>query len=552
MALNPVAKLRQAFAKWRTQPPAGTVSPRSFSFGPKIGSVRLTHENAIRLAAVWACGSVIAKSIASSPWEVFVEDSKGNREMQRGSAAWRMLNVRPNPDMSAFTFKETMLLQAAFFGNAYAEIERDAVNRPVRLWPIEPGRSTLYRDDAGDLKLSVSGSGNPVELDYSDVYHLRGPGLDGFEGADIVQQAMYAMAQSAAAEKFGIAFYANGMSPGGVLTSETPIGSEEREDMRAALDKGHQGPEKAFKFLLLDGDLKFQPINTTPENAQFIETREFLVNEICRYFGVPPHKIQHLKQATFSNIEEQNIEFARDCLTPWCERMRQEADYKLLTSAVNLRSRIDTDWLSEGDAQSRATADSTLVLNGIMTRNEIRAKRGLNRVGSAADKLTVQGQNVPLEQAMKPPAPPAVPAPAAVPPGSDGGSPPAPAPKPSRQRAVQAFTQAWAKLLTDQGETVAFASRQEVDADFIADVEDKQTGHYLDCLGELHAITALLGADCGLSSWADHVRKTLEEDMRLIGAARATGKISSWCDIEERSHKLGEAAADIFEELSNG
>ena len=406
----------RVFGLRRTTPPVETSRERVYYLGPQVSGIRMTHDDAIRLSAVWACVTVIAKSIASSSWEVFRDDDEGNRDYQRNSVTWRLLNVRPNNEMTPFAFREAMVIQALLWGNAYAEIERDILGRPAALWPLMPERCCLERLPTGQLMVRVDNhSKEATYLDYRDVFHVHGPSVDGLEGFDTVSVAARSLALSAAAETFASAFYGNGTQMGGILTSPNNMSPEQVKDLREQLDGRHKGPDNAHKFLLAQGGMTYSKLTVDPDTAQFIETRFFLVEEVCRWFSVPPHKIAHLLRATNNNIEHQGIEFVRDALTPWCERLRQEADWKLIPGSGRLmRTRIDTDWLAEGDAKSKADTDSVYANNGIKDRNEIRRSRGLN-ARDGAGELTVQLAMTTLDKIGQEPVAPPAPTPAADP-----------------------------------------------------------------------------------------------------------------------------------------
>lgn len=367
---------------------------------PKIAGVWMTPDEALRLSAVWACVSVISKALASCRVDVFREDDRGNREsLPITFGIWRLLNLRPNPETTAFAFREAAYIQALIYGNFYAEIERDVSGRPVALWPLAAERCSLERDDLTKrLVLRVQNNERAETiLDYDDVFHLHGPGVDGLCGFDTVMMAARSLAHMAAMERFGLAFYGNGTSMGGVLSTEQKLTPERVTELRTAVNAQHQGPDKAFKFLLLDGGLKWASTSVEPEKAQYIEGKVQLILEVCRWFGVPPHKIAELSRSTFSNIEHQGLEFVRDALTPWAERFAQEADWKLIL-ANSVGTRVELEWLAEGDAKSKADTDSILVRNGLISRNEARKRRGLNNVGPDGDILTIEGQLIPLDQ----------------------------------------------------------------------------------------------------------------------------------------------------------
>ena len=392
--------LARFFGLRRTRPEPEPAAERVW-YGPAVSGVTMTPEEALRLSAVWACVTVIAKALASCHWDVFGEDPEGNRTQRRETRLWSILNRRPNDEMTPFAWREAEIIRALVWGNAYSEIERDGAGRVFALWPLDPTRCQLERGLDGSLVLRVQNvSGPAVYLDYRDVYHLHGPSADGIAGYDTVMLGLRCLSQAKAAEVFSGAFYGNGTAFGGVLSTEQAIAGETAEQIRKEIAAGHQGPYQAFRLLLLGGGLSYQRTTVTPEEAQHIEQRQFMIEEVCRWFGVPPHKIAHLLRSTNNNIEHQSIEFVRDALTPWAERLRQEADWKLApTGGRQVRTRLDTEWLAEGDAKSKAEADGALVNHGLMTVNEGRRRRGLNTIGAAGDRLLVQQQMVPIERA---------------------------------------------------------------------------------------------------------------------------------------------------------
>lgn len=392
-------RVKRLFGRGRTTPDEVSSPFRVFRLGQMPAGVRMTPDEALRLSALWACVTVIAKALASSAWNVYSEAPNGNRDLRRDHPVCRILDKRPNLETTAFSFKEAALIQALVWGNFFAEIERDIAGRPVALWPIMPERITFERDySTRQLVVRVNNYAEPdAVLPYRDVFHLHGPGIDALSGFETVTVAARSLAHAAAAEVFGASFYGNGAQMGGILSTDANLAPEKVQELRTGIEARHGGPDRAHKFLLLTGGLKYQQTSVAQDAAQFIESRQFLVEETCRWFGVPPHKIAHLLRATFSNIEHQNLEFSREALRPWARRMCEEADAKLFPPSNRMFStEFDLDWLVEGDAQSRATADSTLVNNGIMTRNEVRRKRGLNTVGPEGDVLTVQEQYQPL------------------------------------------------------------------------------------------------------------------------------------------------------------
>lgn len=432
----------------------------------------VTHETALRVAAVWACVTVISKAIASSDWHI-IETINGRRSFRDDMIAWRLLNVRPNPEMSAFNFRDAACIVALLTGDFFAEIERDMGRRPVALWPIAPDRVSLERDMNARMFYRVRNmNGEDTILSPSDMFHVRGPTPDGLIGFDTVAFASRTIGHALAAERFGNSFYSNGLNTGGILSTEAELADDQIVALREAVKRQHGGASNAHGFMVLSGGLKFERMSVVPVDAQYIETRYYLIEEICRWFGVPPHKVQHLLRSTFSNIEHQGLEFVRDALTPWAERFRQEADYKLLpfnVAGTQIRTRIDIEWLAEGDAKTRAESDSILVREGIMTRNEIRQRRGLNAHDSdVADMLTVQAQMVSLDAIVSESGG------TVTPPASDPAPPAAGAARGGLDAGERVFLRtAWARVLRRERARVADKAKRCRDkGEFVAWVDE--------------------------------------------------------------------------------
>ena len=390
----------------QTQPERTPGETRFIMLPSQVGGVRVNEETSLQISAVWACVTVISKAIAASAWDVFQEQKDGNRESAHDSRVFRLLNIAPNSEMTAYEFREALLISALMWQGAYAEIERDDVGRASALWPINPDRVTPDRFDGRLVYRIWNQAGVETVLEARNVFRIHGPSIDGLVGYRIARLAARSFGHSIAAETFGAAFYGNGTNPGGALETDANLTPEQVQEFRETLAAQHQGPDRSHRNLILSGGFKWKPMGVNPEQSQFVETRQHLIEEVARWFGVPPHKIQHLLRATFNNIEEQGLEFVRDALTPWTERLRQEADKKLVPrNRPNMRTRIELDWLSEGNAEKKAKADAMLVANGIQSRNEVRKRRGLNTVPDG-DKFTVQLNMTTLEKIGEEPAPP--------------------------------------------------------------------------------------------------------------------------------------------------
>ncbi len=488
-----------------------------------LGGMRMTADDALRLSVVWACVTVTAKALASCEWDVFLQLENGDRLPRRRLVTYALLNDRPNRECTAFAFREAMYIQAMIYGDFYAEIEFDRGGRPVALWPLDYDRCTLERDADGELVLVVRNrDGGDVALPYESVLHIHGPGVDGLTGFNVVTLAARSLAHAAAAEAFGASFYHNGTQFGGLLSFPNKLSNEARQQMTESIKEGRKGSKNAWDLLVLDNGAKYESFGVEPDKAQFIETRHLLIEEVCRWFGVPPHKVAHLLRSTFSNIEHQSIEFVRDALTPWAERGRQEVDFKLLRPWPGIRSRLGLEWLQEGDAKSKAEVDSIEVQNGLVTRNEARRRRGRNSIGSDGDKLTVQVNMTTLDKV-----------------GADMAAP---------DPAVALFRLAMTKAMRRRARVATEAAAAALDPDALLTALRRDEGEhsrYLAHLVKECLDTLELGRDQPAMRAA--LAAAVDEDTALLCRAYEAGDLEAWCNVDERAAATGRVLAGLLD-----
>jgi HK97 family phage portal protein len=400
--------------------------------------VSFTEEEALQLSVVWGCIDAITKAIASCRWKVFEVDG-ARREHRPNDPVDYLLNTRPNPETSAIAFRESLLYQALPYGNAYAEIERAPNGRVAALWPLLSNRMVPRRDPE-TLALYYeyyNVDGGRTILQPSQVFHLRGPSINGLLGDNLIARAASTIGLAIAAERFSSTYFGNNTIVGAVLEYPKTLDDKTYERLKQDWEEKRAGPDKAHKPLILEGGMKFEQLTTEPEKAQLVDSRKFQVEEICRWFGVPPHKVQHLDRATFNNIEHLGIEFVRDAVTPWALRLQQEADFKLFAPRAPWReSKLDVAWLSFGDAKSRAEAQQIWRRVGAFSANDILEMEGRNTIGPEGDIRIVEANMQRLElvgttpaAAVTPTAPasarpePAAPGDDEAEPGSDDGTP---------------------------------------------------------------------------------------------------------------------------------
>ncbi len=349
---------------------------------PNTSGISVSEVTALNLSDVWACVRVISETGGILPWFVYRRVGENGRERAPDHEAYSLLHDAPNPDMGAMTWKETMLAHCLLWGNGYSEIVRDPAGRPASLYPITPDRVTVKRLGTGRLVYQVSNGAQapPTMMDPEDVFHAKGLGFDGLVGYSIVHKARESMGLTAAAEMFGASYFGNGTHSGGALKHPKTLSDKAQKNLRESVEAVHRGAEKAHKFFILEEGMEYVSTSVPPNDSQFLETRQFQVEEICRWFRVQPHKVQHLLRSTFSNIEHQSIEFVQDTITPWLVRMEQEANRKLIRPIDRATYYTEhlVDALLRGDAAARAQALEIQFRNGTLTPNEWRAIENRN------------------------------------------------------------------------------------------------------------------------------------------------------------------------------
>ncbi len=379
--------------------------------GRTNAGVYITPDNAITISAVWAAISYLSQTVAMLPWTVNAK-VKGGTEERETNPVNNLLKRRVSSEYSSYQFRETLMHWALRWGNGYAEIERDIAGRPIAMHPIHPSRVSVYRDPQnGELFYEITGDNDRVILDPQDIFHLRGFG-ESVLGLSVMAYAAESLGWTKATQLFGAGFFGNGANPSGIITMKRPMSKKGMENLRTEFAKLYGGPDNGNSVAILDNEMVYQQLSTAPNNGQFLETNHFQIEEVCRWFGVPPHKIYHLLRTSFNSIEHQSIEVVTDSLMPWERRLCDEADFKLMgQNRANLFSKMDFNHLLRGDTATRTAYYTAMRNTGSINTNEIRESEGMPAIGDDGDKYLVQSQYTTLEMVGEEPEPPELPEP---------------------------------------------------------------------------------------------------------------------------------------------
>lgn len=381
----------------------------SFFFGGTTAGKPVNENSAMQMTAVYACVRILSEAVAGLPIHVYRYTDTGGKEKALDHPLYRLLHDEPNPEMTSFSFRETLMSHLLLWGNAYAQIIRNGKGEVVSLYPLMPNKMMVDRDSKGQLYYQYTRTSEDaplsekcvVPLAPSDVLHIPGLGFNGLVGYSPIAMAKNAIGMAIATEEYGAKFFANGAAPGGVL--EHPGVIKDPQRVKESWNDMYRGSANAHRVAVLEEGMKYQQIGISPEQAQFLETRKFQINEIARIFRVPPHMVGDLEKSSFSNIEQQSLEFVKYTLDPWVCRWEQSMVRRLLRESEKPRYfiKFNVDGLLRGDYQSRMNGYAIGRQNGWMSANDIRELENLDRIPAdqGGDAYLINGNMLRLEDA---------------------------------------------------------------------------------------------------------------------------------------------------------
>ena len=361
----------------------------SFLFGGTTSGKAVNERSAMQMTAVYACVRILAEAIASLPLHVYRYNDTGGKEKEIQHPLYMLLHDEPNPEMSAFSFRETLMTHLLLWGNAFSQIIRNGRGEVIALYPLMPDRMTVDRDSAGRIYYAYTrsdgdartlGQKSTVVLAPPNVLHIPGLGFDGLVGYSPIAMAKNAIGMGLACDEYGASFYQNGAQPGGVL--EHPGVVKDPKRVRDSWNAIYQGSGNAHRVAVLEEGMAYKPISISPEQAQFLETRKFQIDEIARIFRVPPHMVGDLDKSSFSNIEQQSLEFVKYSLAPWIARWEQAMQRALFSQDEKKRffMRFNVEGLLRGDFKSRIESYAVGIQNGFYCPNDVRNLENMNLI----------------------------------------------------------------------------------------------------------------------------------------------------------------------------
>ncbi len=386
-------------------------SAYSFFLGQSVAGKSVNERSAMQMTAVYACVRILSEAIAGLPLHMYKYEDDGSKKKAIDHRLYHILHDEPNSEMTSFIWRETAMSHLLLWGNAYIQIIRNGKGEVLALYPLMPSRMKVDRDSRGRLYYEYQTmsddaptmKGTVVRLDSREILHIPGLGFDGVVGYSPIAMAKNAIGLAIAAEEYGSKFYANGAAPSGVL--EHPNVLKDPAKVRDSWNAAFGGSANSHRVAVLEEGMKYTPISINPNEAQFLETRKFQIDEIARIFRVPPHMVGDLDKSSFSNIENMSREFVAYTLNPWVCRWEQALARALLSEEEKKKYffKFNVDGLLRGDYVSRMQGYSVGIQNGFMSPNDVRELENMDLIPDelGGNHYMVNGNMLPLSQLTK-------------------------------------------------------------------------------------------------------------------------------------------------------
>lgn len=359
----------------------------------------VSADKAIHLSAVWACVRLLSESVSTLPLKVYERQPDGSRKPATNHPAYQVLCRRPNPEMTPSRFMLMLVASICLRGNAFVE-KKMIGNKLVSLVPLLPQNMVVKRLDSGSLEYTYTEAGTKRVIPVKNIMHIRGFGLDGVCGMMPMMAGRDVIGSAMAVEESAAKIFENGLQSSGFLSAEQALDKDQRERLRGYM-QAFTGSRNAGKIMVLEGGLKYQNVTMNPEAAQMLESRAFSIEEICRWFRVPPFMVGHAdKQSSWaSSVEGMNLQFLTNTLRPLLVNIEQEISRCLLDDE-ELFAEFSVEGLLRADSAGRSAYYTTALQNGWMSRNDVRRLENMPPI-EGGELYTVQLNLTPLEDLKK-------------------------------------------------------------------------------------------------------------------------------------------------------
>ncbi|EMD6792877.1 phage portal protein [Enterobacter hormaechei] len=366
-------------------------------FGTSSSGQVVTAEKAMRLSAVWACVRLLSESVSTLPLKIYERQADGSRKAATHHPAYSVLCRRPNAEMTPSRFMLMVVASICLRGNAFVE-KKYIGQKLVSLLPLLPQNMVVKRLDSGALEYTYTENKTKRVIPVKNIMHIRGFGLDGVCGMMPMMAGRDVIGAALAVEQSAAKIFENGIQSSGFLTSDAALNDEQRERLRSYM-QAFTSSKNAGKIMVLEGGMNYQGVTMNPEDAQMLESRSFSIEEICRWFRVPPFMVGHAdKQSSWaSSVEGMNLQFLTNTLRPLLVNIEQEISRCLLDSDDELFAEFSVEGLLRADSAGRSAYYTTALQNGWMSRNDVRRLENLPPI-EGGDIYTVQLNLTPLDQ----------------------------------------------------------------------------------------------------------------------------------------------------------
>lgn len=365
--------------------------------------IDVSEMDARQYSAFFNAVYLISSYLGMISLKLYERDENGGKSEIRTHPLFDVLHLRPNPEMSAASLREALQGHILVRGNAYAEIRRNGRGQVNEVWPLDPTQTQLDRTEDGMPFYRIIAGSEPTRLAFDSVLHIPGLGFDGRRGWSVLKLARDSVGLGLASEKYGSRFFSNSARPSGILTTPEELTDDAKRRLKESWEMSQGGLSQAQRTAVLEQGLEWQSIGMSNEDAQFLELRQHQVEEVARWFNIPPHKIKDLRRATFDNISQEQISFLQDTLQPWLNRWEQAINTQLLTRRERRRglfAEFNVDTVLRSDPEQRAEMIRTRFQTGTWSPNDVRSLENENPIDSeAGDSYFVQSNMITLEQA---------------------------------------------------------------------------------------------------------------------------------------------------------